>query len=140
MVEWLKTKLIYILGILLALSIAGNVLLVTKGVNIYNTDYITTTSRSDSIANSTSLSIGYIGGDARGEWKIKTKIFNLAFSDNKKVEDFLNTLDPIQFAFAKVSWVDTIDTVTCFVQYPEITPYKSEIREGKTITKKEVRK
>jgi hypothetical protein len=141
MVEWIKTKMIYILGILLAISVAGNVLLATKGINIYNTDYITTTSRSDSIANSSSLAIGYIGGDTRGDWKIvvsenlaKVAIYK---GDPDNLVSFYNSLTPIQFIASKTVCRDDF---SCRVFYPEITPYKTETKEGKTVTKKEVRK
>lgn len=137
-VEWLKTKLILILGILLALSIAGNVFLALKGLVI--NQYITTHSRSDSSANSASMSIGYIGGSAQGEWKIKYKSFrdiHMHFLVDE-VCIFLNTLDPIQFLSAKITYMDSAD---CVVYYPEITPYKSTMTKGKEVTTyKEIKK
>lgn len=136
MIEWLKTKLILILGILLALSIAGNVFLALKGLVI--NQYITTHSRSDSSANSASMSIGYIGGDARGEMKITFKDFYSPLEPYGGIQDFLNTLDPIQFTLAKVICGNT---VSCRVYYPEITPYKSTMTKGKEVTTyKEIKK
>lgn len=140
MIEWLKTKMIWILGILLILSIAGNVLLITKGINITRTTYITTHSRSDSVANSASLAIGYIGGDARGEWKNEMKIFDFSAISSREADmtalnNFYNTLDPIQYTLKET--ICPGQGTVCAVFYPVITPYKSERHEGKVTTKKE---
>lgn len=86
MMEWIKSKAILVLGILVLLLVASNtvtaVLLMKGGIHVTRNEYITTNSRSDSYSSSGSLSyvLNFIGMQKQelqqGEFKDKDKRFD----------------------------------------------------------------
>lgn len=86
MIEWIKTKAIIIISIILGLSLIGNGLfawLVFKnGLKIERKTYITTNSQSNSISSSGSLALTILG-----QQQYYTGKFELQKEEFKKYED-----------------------------------------------------
>ena len=126
MINWIKTKLVIIEGIV----IIGLILFIaiSKSITVNKTYNTTSTSNavSNSMAYSGSMAIGYIGGDARGQWVIKSKEINSLVDHPKDINDFLNTLDPIQYSFCKI---DSVSETKTYIYYPEITTLQ-DIKKG----------
>lgn len=95
-----------------------------KGVNIDRSSHSTSTS--NSYANSGALSIGYIGGDYRGNWEIAEFDCNSAGN----LYELLRSLDPVQFLAAKV--VRYSDS-SFKVYFPKIVSTSVEDRKVKKI-------
>lgn len=135
--EWLKNKLIIILSIIITGLIVY--IIFGKGIVVNKTYNTTSNSLSNSMSYAGSMSIGFIGGQSQGNWVIKEKIITLPFTFNHTIEnltfkykiinEFLNTLDPIQYCFAKVIYYDN----TWIIYYPEIKQITDE-RKGKVKT------
>ena len=127
MINWIKTKLVIIEGIV----IIGLILFIAISKNITINKTYNTTSTSNAVSNSMaysgSMAIGYIGGDARGQWVIKSKEINSLVDHPKDINDFLNTLDPIQYSFCKI---DSVSETKTYIYYPEIMSVQ-DIKKGK---------
>lgn len=83
-------------SLIIAASCVAYFIVLGKGISIDKSSH--STSESNSYANSGSLSIGYIGGDYRGNWDIA----EFDCEDEAKLYTLLRSLDPVQFVSAKV--------------------------------------
>lgn len=121
---------------LLILAIAGNVyFIIGKGVHI--THNTISNSTSNSYANSGSLAVGYIGGDANGSWIIKEAHFDY-FDDALK---FCNTLTPVQYCFAKIVFNSKASMERrVIIIYPDITSDSKSKTQATTTTNGVARK
>ena len=133
MIEWIKLKAQKIILISEGIVIIGLILFITISKSITINKTYNTTSNSNAVSNSMaysgSMAIGYIGGDARGQWIIKSKEINATFSNLKNdLNDFLNTLDPIQFLFCKI--IMLLPETKVVIYYPEIMSVQ-DIKKGK---------
>lgn len=120
--EWLKSKAIIILAILLALSIAGNVVQVfMKGIKVTRNEYITNTSTSNSYASSGAMNMNVIGQQQywNGKWSYEFK----DFSTNDEMVKFINTLDICTFTLTK------IDMYHQWIVYPKFI-FLTDKKEG----------
>jgi len=142
--EWIKTKAIIIMSII----IVGLVLYIVLGKGIVINKTYNNTSVSNATSNSMSyagsMSIGFIGGQWQGNWIIKEKIIelpDLSLGDSEyetilkrsnKIQNFLNSLDPIQYCYSKIVLTPHHDY--CFIYYPDINKVVNE-KKGNTETK-----
>ena len=137
MIEWIKTQSLKIsvicnvLGIILITGLIVYFVVLGKGVIINNVSNSTSNSTSNSYANSGSMSVGYIGGDWKGNWEIKEyrgQGSNKFDSFNDCIL-FTKSLDPIQFMNTKIISND----VYYVVLYPEIVSVQKEDHKTKKI-------
>jgi hypothetical protein len=134
MIEWIKTKAILILGILLAISIVGNVVfsfvIFKNGLKVIHNQYITTNSKSDSYSSSGAMNINILGQQQywNGKWSYEFK----DFSTNDEMVKFINSLDICTFTLTK------IDVYHRWIVYPKFI-FMTDKKEGiPTKTYKEV--
>jgi len=143
-IEWIKTKAIIIMLVI----IAGLILYIVLGKGIVINKTYNNTSVSNATSNSMSyagsMSIGFIGGQWQGNWVIKTKIIelnSLSLGDSgnetmikrsNQIQNFLNSLDPIQYCYSKI--VLTPHQDYCYIYYPDISKVTNE-KKGNTETK-----
>lgn len=88
----MKFKVSFVCNFILTFIIAGLLtyfVILGKGITVDQTSVAI----SNSYASSGSFSIGYIGGDYRGNWIIEHK----DFSSGKDLIDILDSLSPLQF-------------------------------------------
>jgi hypothetical protein len=142
-IEWIKTKIIVILGII----ITGLVLYIILGKGVVINKTYNNTSVSNATSNSMSyagsMSIGFIGGQWQGSWIIKEKIIELPdisfkysgeetmLQRSNVILTFLNSLDPIQYCYSKIVFTNH---GYCFIYYPDINKVVNE-KKGNTETK-----
>lgn len=137
MIEWIKTqslKISLVVNVLELILISGLIVyfvVLGKGIIINNVSNSTSNSTSNSYANSGSLSIGYIGGDYRGNWELQRYVGKGAneFEACNDCLQFLSTLDPVQFMNAKV----VINKPYYYVIYPSIVSVQNETHKTKKI-------
>lgn len=98
-----------------------------KGVNIDRSSH--STSNSNSYANSGSMSIGYIGGDYRGNWDVAEFDCN----STQSLYELLRSLDPVQFLAAKVVPYQSDKETNFKVYFPKIVSTSVEDHSTKRV-------
>lgn len=104
MIDFIKNRIIIILGVLFVLSLVVNGIFVfvvwKQGLKITTNTYTTNTSQSNSYASSGSFVLNFFGQQLQqqGSWKIMYKDFN----DIKQMNEFMKKLNFIQFIFSKI--------------------------------------
>jgi hypothetical protein len=130
-IEWIKTKAIIIMSII----IAGLILYIVLGKGIVINKTYNNTSVSNATSNSMSyagsMSIGFIGGQWQGNWVIKTKEYVPSFRgfDELEILEFLNSLNPIQYCYSKIIVMNN----RYYIYYPDINKVVNE-KKGETKT------
>lgn len=103
MIEWLKTKAILILGIILAISIAGNVVfsfvVFKNGLKITKNDYITTISKSYSSSSSGAMNMNVLGQQQYWNGKYKTAV--KTFESRDEMVKFMDTMNLPEWVLSK---------------------------------------
>lgn len=130
--EWIKTRAIVILSIIVGLETVVIVMFVLgRGVTInqYTTNNSTSTSTSNSYASSAALNqtLVYDSFRMQGKWEIIERYFET----HTKVVDLYKELNPIQMMFTKETY--NSDDGMWVITYPEISETKQ------TTTKTEAR-
>lgn len=112
-------KISFIVNVILALALAGVLVffLSGKGINIDKRSI--STSISNSYASSGSFAVGYIGGDYRGNWKVKVKS---VANDANVINDAMNELSPVQFMLTKIIIKDN----SALIYYPVTATVEDE--------------
>ncbi len=104
MLEYVKTRLIIVLCVVLFLSVAGNAvlgfMLFKGGIKITKNEYITTHSRSDSYASSGALNLTIMNQYAyfNGKYEIKT----IHCMNYDELESRLKSLNICEWTLAKI--------------------------------------
>lgn len=136
--EWLKSKAIIILAILLVISGAFNVvtgfIVFKNGLKVTKNDYITTYSKSYSSSSSGAMNMNVIGQQQYWNGKYKTAVKN--FNSREEMIKFMDTMSLPEWVLSKPIHLDNLSMYELY--WPKFVEEKDKSETPEKKTYKEV--